>query len=111
MGVFESPNMRLFRVPLDGKPETEVPTGSSHALRYSHLSPNSWNADGRLLVSITEAWFGRPATLDTRNGRIQRLPSDDTSEYVSMAWLPGGRIAALRVGMRSELWRFAPSQY
>ena len=107
VGVFESPSMRLFRVPLDGKPETEVPTDPSHALRYSHLSPNSWNADGRLLVSITESWFGTPAILDTRNGRIQPIPSDDTSEYVSMGWLPGGRLAALRVGMRSELWRFS----
>jgi hypothetical protein len=73
-----------------------------------HLSPGSWNADGRLLVSIHESWFAAPAVLDTRNGRVQPLPFDKTSDYVSMAWLPNGRMIALRVGMRSTLWRFAP---
>ena len=67
------------------------------ALRYSHLSPGSWNADGRLLVSLHESWFAAPAVLDTRNGRVQPLPFDKTSDYVSMAWLPDGRMIALRI--------------
>jgi len=108
VSVLESPNMRLFRVPLDGSLETEIPADAAHALRYLDLSPGSWNADGRLLVSIHESWFAAPAVLDTRNGRVQPLPFDKTSDYVSMAWLPNGRMIALRVGMRSTLWRFAP---
>jgi hypothetical protein len=63
-------------------------------------------ADGRLLVPLTDAWFNHPATLDTLSGRITRLPSDDVSDYHSMAWLPDGRIMALHVGLRSTLWRF-----
>jgi hypothetical protein len=47
--------------------------------------------------------------MDTRNGRVQPLPFDKTSDYASMAWLPNGRIIALRIGMRSTLWRFAPA--
>jgi Tol biopolymer transport system component len=110
VSVLESPNMRLFRVPLDGSPETEVPADAGHALRYTHLTSGSWNADGRLLVSLHDSWFAAPAVLDTRNGRVQPLPSDNTRDYISTAWLPGGRMVALRIGMRSTLWRFAPTQ-
>jgi hypothetical protein len=109
VSVLDSPNMRLFRVPLDGSPETEVPADAGHALRYTHLTSGSWNADGRVLVSLHDSWFAAPAVLDTRNGRVQPLPSDDTRDYISMAWLPGGRMVALRIGMRSTLWRFAPT--
>jgi Tol biopolymer transport system component len=110
VSVLESPNVRLFRVPLDGSPETEVRADSGRALRYTHLTSGSWNADGRVLLSLHDSWFSAPAVLDTRNGRVQPLPFDHTSEYVSMAWLPGGRMVALRLGMRSTLWRFTPTE-
>jgi serine/threonine protein kinase/dipeptidyl aminopeptidase/acylaminoacyl peptidase len=109
VSALESPHPRLFRVPLDGSPETEIPADASHAPRYSHLAPSSWNADGRLLVSLHETWFAAPAVMDTRNGHVQPLPFDKTSDYASMAWLPNGRMIALRIGMRSTLWRFAPA--
>jgi hypothetical protein len=44
--------------------------------------------------------------LDTVTGRLTRLPSDDTSDWQSMAWLPDGQIMALHIGVRSTLWRF-----
>jgi WD40 repeat protein len=109
VSVLESPNVRLFRVPLDGSPETEVPPDAVHALRYTHLTSGSWNADGRVLISLHDSWFASPAVLDTRNGRVQPLPSDNTKDYISMAWLPGERMVALRIGMRSTLWRFTPT--
>jgi hypothetical protein len=107
VSTLESPNMRLFRVPLDGGPETEVPADAAHAIRYSHLSPGSLNASGGMLVSLHDTWFAGPAVVDTRSGRVQPLPFDKLSDYVSMAWLPDGRMMALRIGMRSTLWRFA----
>ena len=106
----ESPNMRLFRVPLDGAPAAEVPVDATGVLRYLHLSAGSWNADGRLLASLHDSWFAAPAVLDTRSGRVQPLPYDKTSDYVSMVWLADGRMIALRVGNRSTLWRFAPER-
>ena len=110
VSLLESSNMRLFRVPLDGAPEMEVPVDPAQSLRYSDLSAGSWSADGHLLASLHEAWFGGPAVLDTRNGRVQPLPFDKASNYTSMAWLPEGRIIALRIAERSTLWRFAPEQ-
>lgn len=108
--AFADINMRLFRVPLDGSPETEILADAAHQPRYSHLSPGSWNADGRLLISLHESWFAGPAMLDTRSGRVQPLPADPNLEYLSMAWLPDGRIMALRMGNRSTLSRFAPER-
>jgi len=63
-----------------------------------------------LLTSLDESWFAAPAVLDTRNGRVQPLPTDKTSDYGSMVWLPDGRMIALRIRPRSTLWRFAPER-
>jgi hypothetical protein len=63
-----------------------------------------------LLASLDESWFAAPAVLDTRNGRVQPLPTDKISDYASMAWLPDGRMIALRIRPRSTLWRFAPER-
>jgi len=108
VSLLESPNMRLFRVPLNGAPETQVPVDRAPAIGYSHLSAGSWNVDGRLLASLHDSWFAAPAVLDTRNGRVQPLPADKTGDYASMVWLPDGRMIALHIGNRSTLWRFVP---
>jgi hypothetical protein len=109
ISVLESTNMRLFRVPLDGTPETEVKTNAADAVRYSYLSPGSVSADGRLLISLHNTWFSAPAILDTHTGRVHPLPFDGASDYISMAWLPDGRMVALRLGENSTLWRFTPA--
>jgi eukaryotic-like serine/threonine-protein kinase len=102
----DSSKLRFFRVFLDGRPEQEITTDGSLPIMNYPPSPGALNADGRLLVPLTDAWFNHPATLDTLSGRITRLPSDEVSDYHSMAWLPDGRILALHVGLRSTLWRF-----
>jgi hypothetical protein len=110
VSVPESPKIRLFHVPLDGTPETEVPVDAAYGLTYSDISAGSWTAHGRLLASLHESWFAAPAVLDTRSGRVQPLPYDGTSDYVSMVWLTDGRMMALRKAERSSLWRFAPER-
>ena len=74
------------------------------------LSPNSVSADGRLLFPLQalDSWFSPIGLIDTATGRVTRVASDDVSDYHSMAWLPAGRILALRVGLRSTLWKFQP---
>jgi Tol biopolymer transport system component len=110
ISVLESPKMRLFRVPLDGAPESEILADPSHSVAYQLLSPGSWNPDGRLLVSLHDSWFTGPAVLDTSTGRIQPLPFDNGSDYGSLGWLPDGRIMALRISLRSTLWRFTTAR-
>jgi len=106
VSVLESPKMRLFRVPLNGAPESEILADSSHSVAYQLLSPGSWNPDGRLLVSLHDSWFIGPAVLDTGTGHVEPLPFDNGSDYGSLGWLPDGRIMALRVSLHSTLWRF-----
>ena len=110
VSVLQNPDMRLFRVPLDGGPEVEIPADRSHSVEYSFLSSGAWNRDGRLLVSLQDSWFNEPAVLDTLTGRVQPLPFDNANSYLSMAWLPDGRMMALRLGTRSTLWRFQPAK-
>lgn len=110
VNVLDSPNMRLFRVPLDGGAESEVPVDPSHALADSSLAPGSWKADGRLLIGLHDSWFTGPALLDTATGRVQPLPFDGRTDYGAMSWTPDGRIMALRGSMRSPLWHFSPGK-
>jgi serine/threonine protein kinase/WD40 repeat protein len=110
ISVLESPKMRLFRVPLDGSPESEVIADGSHSPEYQLLGPGSWNADGRLLISLHDGWSTGPAVLDTKTGRVQPLPFDNASDYSSLAWLPDGRLMALRISLRSTLWRFSTGE-
>jgi len=110
IAVNENSKFRLFRVPVDGGSEQEVVTDGSIPLGGFALSANALNADGRLLhpLSPVDDWFNPPGLLDIVTGRITRIPSDDGSDYHSLAWLPDGRIMALRVGLRSTLWKFQP---
>jgi WD40 repeat protein len=109
VSMLESPNMRLFRVPLNGGPEVEISADRSHSVEYSLLSSGAWNADGRLLVSLQDSGLSAPAVLDTATGRLLPLPFETATDYTSMGWLPDGRIMALRIGATSTLWRFAPA--
>ena len=89
--ILESPNMRLFRVPLDGSPETEIAADASHAPRYSHLSPGSWNADGRLLVSLTRR--GLPRRPCWIPGTATCNPCRSIKPAITLTW-PGCRMDA-----------------
>lgn len=100
----------LFTVPLEGGAEREIKIDPSQPLMGTWwLSPNSVSADGRLLFPLQplDSWFSPIGLIDTATGRVTRVVSDDVSDYHSMAWLPGGRILALRVGLRSALWKFS----
>ena len=104
----ESARWRLFRVPLDGGAEREVTLQGSDPVEDRPVETSALSADGRLLLPLwpRDSWFNAPGLLDTVTGRLTRLPSDEVSDYHSMAWLPDGQIMALHIGMRSTLWRF-----
>lgn len=106
----EKSKMRLFRVSLDGKSEQEVPSDKSVSLWLNGLSPNALNADWQLLAPLgpQDSWFNHPVIVDTASGRVTRIPSDNLSDYHSMAWLPDGQVLALQIGIRAKIWKFTP---
>jgi len=109
----EAAKTRLFSVSLEGGAEREIQMDPLQPLMGTWwLSPNSVSADGRLLFPLQplDSWFSPIGIINTSTGRITRIASDDVSDYHSMAWLPDGRILALRVGLRSTLWKFQPRQ-
>ncbi len=106
VNVVENEKLRFFRVFLDGRPEQEIVTDRSAPIMGWSMTPGALNPDGQLLVPLQDAWFNRPAILDTGSGRLTHIPSDDASDYHSMAWLPDGRIMALHIGVRAALWKF-----
>ena len=102
--------MRLFSVPLDGSPESEIPLDRSIPVATSQLSTNALNGDGRLLVPLAprDSWFNPPGVVDTATGRITRIPSDNPGDYRSLGWTRDGQVIALKNGLRATVWRFQP---
>ncbi len=109
--VQESLQLHRFSVPLDGGPEREIPPDSSFPVAPLPLSPNAFQADGRLLTSLLphDSWFNPPGVIDTVTGRITRVPSDNLSDYQSIGWTPDGQVMALKIGLRATLWKFQPA--
>ena len=112
VSVTESARIRFFRLPLDGGAELEVTVDGSDPVMDIALSPSALSADSRLLLPLSprDSWFNAPGLLDTATGRLTRLPSDDVSDWQSMAWLPDRQIMALHIGLRSTLWRFQSAE-
>lgn len=109
ISVLDTP-MRLFRVPLDAAAEKEIPADPGYWPDYAQLTAGAMNADGRLLVSLIDNLRYQPAVLDTATGKFSPLPYDRTRDYYSLAWTGKNRFAALRVGLQSTMWRFAPDR-
>jgi eukaryotic-like serine/threonine-protein kinase len=104
----ESAKVSLFRFPLDGSAEHEIATDGSVPL--APLSRGLLRADGSLLVVLAplDSWFSVPGILDTKTGRITRLPTDQTSHTRALSWTSDGQIVEVRESVRSTLWRFQP---
>jgi hypothetical protein len=107
----DSSGLRLFSLPLDGGPEHEIPLDNSAPLYFFPLSPSALSTDGRLLkgMALRDSWFNHPAVLDTATGRITRIPSDNESDHLSMGWTKDGQVIAVKIGLRSMLWKFQPA--
>lgn len=109
----ESAHARMFRVPLDGAPETEIPRDRSSPLFAGNggfLSSGSIDVRDRLLISITpvDSWFNPIGILDTATGRVTRVPGDILSDHHSAVWAPDGKIISTRTGLRATMWKFTP---
>ena len=106
----EASRLRLLRVPPDGGPEHEIPVDRSIPVKLFPLSSGAMDASGRLLLmgQPFDSWFNPLLVLDTATGRLTRVPSNDLSDHLSAAWLPDGRIVALRMGLRAALWKLTP---
>jgi hypothetical protein len=98
----------MYRVPLDGSSEQEIPIDESTPLWDSPVSLGALDRKGRLLASAApwDSWFNPLVMIDTASGRITRVPANELRDYHSAAWLPDGRIVASQVATRATLWKF-----
>ena len=105
----EATRQPLFRVPLGGGPEREMPIDEGSAFTAGALTSGAMNAKGQLL-----GWLDMPdsynqlAVLNTAAGRVTRLAVDQDNSYNSASWTADGHIVALRFGLRATLWKFTP---
>jgi len=109
----ESSHIRMFRVPLDGAAEREIPFSNSIPLYGDHggfFSSGSIDAKGRLLIGLSpfDSWFNPLAILATDTGRITRVTGESLSDHHSGVWTPDGQILSAQVSMRATVWKFQP---
>jgi predicted Ser/Thr protein kinase len=107
--VMESNKVRLFRVPLHGGAETEIPLHGVARLAAIQIG-NSIAKDGRLLTTLgnADSWFTPPGLIDLATGLVQKIQVDQLGDYLTMDWTPDGQAVAAVLGLRSTIWRFQP---
>jgi hypothetical protein len=73
----EANKVRLFRVPLHGGPEREIPLHGPVLLATIQIS-NSIAKDGRLLTSLgnEDSWLNPPGIVNLTTGLIERIQVD-----------------------------------
>jgi sugar lactone lactonase YvrE len=98
--------VRLVRVPLDGRPEQEIPLTGPLRL-FLQSNPGAIGKDGRILTPLgTSTWYQPPGMLDPATGRLTRIKTDYVTDVHSIAWTPDGQVMALGFDLRSTMWRF-----
>jgi hypothetical protein len=111
--VIETPNARLFDVPLGGGPEREIPLqGPFRPSAIDPLNSHSLSHDGRLLSALvlTDSWFYPPGVVDLATGRMTQIRVDHPGDYHFALWTADGQVIAGANDWRSTLWRFQPDK-
>ncbi len=105
--------VRLFRVPLDGSSEQEIPFDHSQPFVSYGLQAGTLDANGRLLLGLNplDSWFNPVGMLDIATGKITRIPCDPLSDHHSSAWTADGRIVTSQLGLHATLWKFTPETH
>ena len=106
--VTETLRTRLFDVPLDGKPEREIPLNGPFHLTGEPLVASAIDPDSRLFVPLAspDDWFYLPGVVDLATGRMTRIPVDHFGDYHFLLRKPDGQLIAGAWDFRSSLWRF-----
>ena len=101
----EHPQSRLFRVPLEGGPETEIPlTGP-----YRIGAPVNQDAvrNGRFVTSLgSSRWYNPPGIFDLSTGKSALVKLDYTGDFWRMAWSTDGNVIGEALGWNSTMWKF-----
>ncbi|SPF43382.1 Serine/threonine protein kinase [Candidatus Sulfopaludibacter sp. SbA4] len=106
--VTETPVIRLWRVPLNGGVEQEIPQNGPFRPGYN-IGPNAVGSDGRILIPLgASTWYWPPGLIDPASGRFTRIPADLAIDYHVLAWTPDGQVMAMGFDSESTMWRFTP---
>jgi hypothetical protein len=106
-----TPKVRLLRLPLSGGPAEEIRIRGDVPLNYISIGARAVRTDGKILVGIApeDSYFFEVAILDPATGQLTRVPVDYTGDKVIANWASDGRILALGLQFRGDLWRFRPT--
>jgi hypothetical protein len=104
----ETDAARLFRVPLSGASEHVIPFPNELRMGSGDISAPSVYKDGRILVDVDslDSCWERPAIIDSRTGKVDRVNVPYAGDVWQPVWTPDGRILATGAQTRSALWRF-----
>jgi hypothetical protein len=101
--------VHLFRVPLDGGREQEIPVRGDLRLAPFPMHPGGVGPDGRIVIGVVSpsAWFWPAAILDPKTGKLELTPSGLTYDMTSQ-WTADGSIVSSALPLEARLWRLVP---
>jgi len=100
----------LFRVPLNGGQEREIPLDGPYGLEsLAGIGPQSIR-NGRMLVSLTSSdlFYNAAGMIDLATGHVTRWKLDYAGNFNQLAWTEDGKITAFAFELKSSLWKFQP---
>ena len=99
--------LALFRMPVAGGAEEELPVPPEFHVANPALSPAAVDARGRILVSvISNKFYYQAAILDPADKSFKLIPIAIDGDASSPAWTPDGRILARGLRYMLSMWRY-----
>jgi Tol biopolymer transport system component/tRNA A-37 threonylcarbamoyl transferase component Bud32 len=101
--------VHLFRVPLDGGQEQEIPVRGDLRLAPYPMHPGGVGPDGRIVLQVSSpaSWFWPAAVLDPATGKLELTPSGLPFDMTSN-WAADGSIVSSALPLEARLWRLVP---
>jgi hypothetical protein len=101
--------VHVFRVPLDGGREQEIPVRGDLRLAPTPIHPAAVGPDGRIVLGVVTpaVWFWPAAILDPSTGKLELTPSGLTYDMTPQ-WAADGSIVSTALPLEARLWRLVP---
>jgi serine/threonine protein kinase len=104
---WDKDTVTLSKLPLTGGPETIIPVRSPAGL-LGDIFPGAMDKSGRILTTVysRDSAFTSLGILDSKTGKLERIPFRYDGNFLTGTWTADGRIFGIGEEMHAAIWRF-----
>jgi hypothetical protein len=104
---WDKDTVTLSKLPLTGGPETIIPVRSPAGL-LGDIFPGAMDKSGRILTTVysKDSAFTSLGILDSKTGKLERIPFRYDGNFLTVTWTADGRIFGIGEEMHAAIWRY-----